>query len=197
MKNCMKVFASTALVAIGSVALVANAYGQEVFEAIPTNCIIFADEVLVDGSPFISTGTMDLEPGTVVSSDPAAGRPASMQLINAGFTAQSEDEALGILTWELDDSRPVETSILQSNQADALFPATVQLDFNVRATISTREGVFLSRTPISIVYTDVQSWPPGDIDGLNSIEGAEVEFFDEGTGETAFIVNRVNSRVRD
>lgn len=196
MKNRMNVSALMALAAIGSIALGTSAYGQEDrFRTIPTSCIIIADEVVVNDQTFTSAGVMNLTPGAVSPPDEEIDW---MQLQNAGFSARSEDEALGIITWDLDNSRPVETSMLRSNQADALFPATVQLDFNVRATISSLPGrVFLSRTPISIRNENVMDWPPGDLQ-INSVDGAVVEFFEEDNpDQTAFILNRVNSTVRD
>lgn len=197
MKNWMQAVASTAFVAIGSLALATSAYGQLEFPPIPTNCIIIADEVFVNERPFVSVGTMDLDPGTSVPSDPTKNRPASMQLKNRTFSAKSQDPVLGTVTWDLDLTRPVTTSVLRANQVTALFPATVQLNFNVRATISSMPGrVFLSRTPVSISNGFIRSWPPGEID-LNSIDAANVAFFDQATGETAFIVNRLRSRVRD
>lgn len=196
MRNWTKVFASTAVVAVGSLALAASAYGQgQAFPAIPSHCIVIADEVFVNEQPFLSVGTMDLAPGQSVPLDGV--NPAWMQLNNVGFSAQSNDPVLGTITWDLDLSRPVPTSILRANQLCWLFPATVQLDFNVRSTISSLPGrVFLSRTPISISNGNVWNWPPGEIE-LNTSDMANVEFFDAETGETAFIVNRLRSRVRD
>ncbi len=201
MKIWMKAATSTALAAIGGIVLTASVYGQEQIPAVPTNCIIIADEVLVDNSPFTSAGTMDLSPGESSSPDEAI---QWLALINDGFSAQSDDPVLGTITWDLDEDRPVTTSIVRSNQEASAFPATVQLDFNVRATISSKPGqVFLSRTPISIGSNEVQNWPPGDLN-LNSVdadangEADPVEFYEESAPEvTAFIVNVVRSRVRD
>lgn len=221
MNNWMKTVASTAFIAVGSLTLASSAYGQgESYEARRTTCEVVADEVRVisnegDELPFTSTGTMDLEPGESLPSDDDT--PARMGLKNSGFSAKSEDPVLGTITWDLDESRPVETSFIRADQVTALFPATIQLDFNVRATISSQPGrVFLSSTPISIstnspLITDeeraqfpVKSWPPGDIflgsvdaNGNGEIDEAdEVQFFDKETGEAAFRVV-LRSRVRD
>lgn len=199
MKNWMKIFVPTAFAAIGSIALTAGAYGQ--FQRIPTKCIVIADEVIVNDQPFTSAGTMDLSPG---ESSPPDEPIQWMQLLNDGFSAQSDDPKLGTITWELDNSRTVETSNIRSNDANKLFPATVQLDFYVRATISSLpNNVFLSRTPISIGNDNIISWPPGDTE-LSSVDSDgdgkpdPVEFFEKSKpDEIAFIVNRLRSRVRD
>ncbi len=201
MKNWMKVSASAAFAAIGSIVLGTNAYGQEMFERIPSNCIIRADEVIVNDQLFKSVGLMDLSPGESFPSED--NRPAWMQLLNDKFSAKSEDPVLGTVTWDLDCSRPVTTSLIQANKADQLFPATVRLDFNVVATISSLpDRVFLSRTPVSIGNGEIMSWPPGETQ-LNSVDADgdgkpdEVEFFDRESGKTVFIVNRLRSWVRD
>lgn len=206
MRNWMKVFASTTFAAVGSLVQAISVYGQG-FPPIATNCIIIADEVFIDDQFFVSGGTMDLLPGEV--SPP--GEQAWMQLINIEFFAQSQDPTLGIVTWQLDYFRPVTTSIIRSDRLFDLFPATIQLDFHVVATISSQpDHVFLSRTPISISTRSplvpenqmVWSWPPDDIE-LGSVDAdgngvpEPVEFFDVFTNETAFIVNRLRSRVID
>jgi hypothetical protein len=151
-----------------------------------------------DGQDFTSTGTMNLDPG---ETSPASEPLQWMRLNNSSFNATSNDPALGDITWELDNTRPVTTSIVQSNQPGELFPATVQLEFNVRATVA--GAVYLSRTPIRIRNTNIVSWPPGDtqlelVDDDGDGNPEPVEFTSETNPDvTAFTVRRLRSQVRD
>jgi hypothetical protein len=189
MKNWTKVFASAAFAIIGCIALFATASAQS-FQTNPPDCQINVDQAALDnGANLNSTGAMGLVTNSV--SNPTD--PIQWQTLTAvTFSATTSDPGLGQVEWSQDNSRPAPTTRIESNQPGALFPATVDLQFNVRATFSSQpEVVFLSRTPAQLQAV-VNSWAPfaGEVFTLVS----PVEFFrQDAPEETAFTVTQLSS----